>query len=194
MPGSNSRPNVSEVPWLPLSYRGEIGEILKVCTYVWMITNISRVWINRVRVPILLSWSAEQGKIIFPCPRSRLRIWSRETGSAVPSRVGLLIFILRLKLKMKYSIFGSAPNLTDTPGRGRTVEQIDSFHTTTGCGKKRGAHKLVHGDLQRQQPVTGTLPFEDYWPCAGGLSAVNAIGTQLRSPINSGLTRWHEAA
>ena len=25
------------------------------------------------------------------CPRSRLRIWSRETGSAVPSRVGLLI-------------------------------------------------------------------------------------------------------
>ena len=29
-----------------------------------------------------------------------------------------------------------------------------------------------------------------YWPCAGGLSAVNAIGTQLREPINSELTRW----
>ena len=28
---------------------------------------------------------------IFPCPRARLRIWSRETGSAVPSRVSLLI-------------------------------------------------------------------------------------------------------
>ena len=28
---------------------------------------------------------------MFPCPRSRLRIWSRETGSAVPSRVSLLI-------------------------------------------------------------------------------------------------------
>ena len=27
----------------------------------------------------------------MPCPRSRLRIWSRETGSAVPSRVSLLI-------------------------------------------------------------------------------------------------------
>ena len=26
-----------------------------------------------------------------PCPRSRLRIWSRETGSAVPSRLSLLI-------------------------------------------------------------------------------------------------------
>ena len=29
-----------------------------------------------------------------------------------------------------------------------------------------------------------------YWPCDGGLSAVNAIGTQLPDPINLGLTRW----
>ena len=42
------------------------------------------------------SWSAaEQGKCIFPCPRSCLRIWSREMGSAVPSRVSLLISILQ---------------------------------------------------------------------------------------------------
>ena len=39
---------------------------------------------------------AEQGKWILSCPRSRLRIWSPETGSAVPSRVSLLISILRL--------------------------------------------------------------------------------------------------
>ena len=32
--------------------------------------------------------------------------------------------------------------------------------------------------------------LEVYWPCAGGLSAANAVGTQLRDPINSGLTRW----
>ena len=32
-------------------------------------------------------------KIILPCPRSRLKIWSRETVSAVPSRASLLIFI-----------------------------------------------------------------------------------------------------
>ena len=31
----------------------------------------------------------------FPCPRSRLKIWSRETGSAAPSRVSLLISILK---------------------------------------------------------------------------------------------------
>ena len=35
--------------------------------------------------------------------------------------------------------------------------------------------------------------FEVYRPCVGGLSAVNAIGTQLRDPINSGLTQWRLA-
>ena len=47
---------------------------------------------------------------------------------------------------------------------------------------------MIHGDLPRQHPVRNYL--EVYWPCAGGLSAVNAIGTQLRDPINLGLTRW----
>ena len=32
------------------------------------------------------------------------RIWSRETGSAVPSRVSLLISILRLSLVLTYGI------------------------------------------------------------------------------------------
>ena len=34
--------------------------------------------------------------VIFLCPRACLRIWSRQTGLAVPSRVSLLISILRL--------------------------------------------------------------------------------------------------
>ena len=38
------------------------------------------------------------------CSRSRLRIWSRETGSAVPSRVSLLISILRLNLVLSDGI------------------------------------------------------------------------------------------
>ena len=41
---------------------------------------------------------------IFPCPRACLRIRSRETGSAVPSRVSLLISILRLNLVLTYGI------------------------------------------------------------------------------------------
>ena len=36
--------------------------------------------------------------------RSRLRIWSRQTVSAVPSRVSLLISILRLNLVLTYGI------------------------------------------------------------------------------------------
>ena len=39
-----------------------------------------------------------------PVPRSCLRIWSRETGSAVPSRISLLISILRLNLALTYGI------------------------------------------------------------------------------------------
>ena len=42
-----------------------------------------------------------RGDEIFPCPRSRLRIWSRETGSAVASRISLLISILRPNLVNK---------------------------------------------------------------------------------------------
>ena len=43
-------------------------------------------------------------KLIFPCSRACLRIWFRETGSAVPSRVSLLISILRLKYVLTYGI------------------------------------------------------------------------------------------
>ena len=39
-----------------------------------------------------------------PCSRSCLGIWSRETSSAVPSRISLLIFILRLNLVLTYGI------------------------------------------------------------------------------------------
>ena len=51
---------------------------------------------------------------LFPCPRACLRIWSRETGSAVPSRVSLLISILRLNLVLTYGIppeFGGGVHL-----------------------------------------------------------------------------------
>ena len=39
-----------------------------------------------------------------PCSRSCRGIWSRDTGSAVPSRVNLLISILRLNLVHTYGI------------------------------------------------------------------------------------------
>ena len=42
-----------------------------VCMYVWS-SHIARVRINRVGCQSC-SWSDEQGKFIFPCPRSRLK-------------------------------------------------------------------------------------------------------------------------
>ena len=41
---------------------------------------------------------------VLPCPRSRLRIWSRETSLAVPPRVSLLIPIPRLSLVLTCGI------------------------------------------------------------------------------------------
>ena len=40
----------------------------------------------------------------FPVPVRGLRIWSRETDSAGPSRVRLLISILRLNMVLTYGI------------------------------------------------------------------------------------------
>ena len=40
----------------------------------------------------IVSTSSSRGKMFFfSCPRTRLRNWSRETGSAVPSRVSPLV-------------------------------------------------------------------------------------------------------
>ena len=55
--------------------------------------------------------------------------------------------------------------------------------------KKRRAQKLVHGGSTRYSENY----LEDYWPCAGGLSEVSAIGDHLRDPINSGPTRYRLA-
>ena len=76
--------------------------VLHVCIYIWS-SYITR------EGPIgegyqFCSWSVEQGKLIFPCPRSRLRMRCRKTGSAIPSRVSLLISILGLNLVLTYGI------------------------------------------------------------------------------------------
>ena len=78
----------------------EFNQSINHNMYVCISSTFSRVWINRVRC----SRSAEQGNRTFPCPRSRLRISSRETGSAVPSRVSLLTSILMLNLVLTYGI------------------------------------------------------------------------------------------
>ena len=59
--------------------------------------------------------------------------------------------------------------------------------TKSGCGKERrtltGPWRPFKAALVRNYLVV-------YWPCGRGLSAVNAIATQLGDSMNSGLTRW----
>ena len=76
---------------------------------------------------------------LFPCPRSRLRIWSSETGSAVPSpRVSLLISTFGLNLVLTGFLASSAAvhlfilNLHTPSGQYRvyrmTQLRTDGFH------------------------------------------------------------------
>ena len=48
-------------------------------------------------------------------------------------------------------------------------------------GRERGLPK-------KAAPGTRAI-LRDFWPCAGGLSTVNAIGTQLRDLMKLGLIR-----
>ena len=94
-----------------------IGNLSASRRYIWVRTTVSFYCMLYVYMIITYSKSMDQpGKVADPArgqlnreneyfpPRSRLRIWSRETGSAVPSPVSLLISILRLNLVLTYRI------------------------------------------------------------------------------------------
>ena len=78
-PDADSPPTAPEFSLSPFS----------VYMCVW--TSLSADWASTGYGYQSRLWSAEQGKRNFPCPRSRLRVWSRELGSAVPSRVSPLV-------------------------------------------------------------------------------------------------------
>ena len=54
-----------------------------------------------------------------------------------------------------------------------------------GTRGKEWRTKIGAPGLLDKQRLILKLNLEDCWSCAGGLSIVNAIGTQLRDPINS---------
>ena len=55
---------------------------------------------------------------------------------------------------------------------------------------EKDRYTVVHGDANAA-PVTGTtLRTTGNWPCTDELSGVNAIVTQLRDPIYSGMIQW----
>ena len=70
-----------------------------------------------------------------------------------------------------------------------TILSTCPLHTKngiSGCGK-REAH--MNWSMVTCKGSTRYWSYlEDYWPCAGGLTAVKSSGTHLRDKINLGLT------
>ena len=66
------------------------------------------------------------------------------------------------------------------------------LHTNRGLGKEK-RRIFITGPWWCIGNTRYWSYLEDYWPCTGGLSAVNAICTQLHDAVNSGLTRWRMA-
>ena len=64
--------------------------VLYTAAVACMVSAFGRVWIKRVRLSIPLVASSTGKMFFFSCPRSRLRVWSRETGSDISfSTLGL---------------------------------------------------------------------------------------------------------
>ena len=97
----------------------------------------------------------------FPRPRSRLRIWSRETGSAVPSRVSPLI----LHAQAESGAYSRAPlfppafrhGVVSTPEKRHRVslsQKLRSNGVTTESPPAQG--HWSHGSSSN----IGVLPFQ----------------------------------
>ena len=74
----------------------------------------------------------------------------------------------------------------------RYFQHVHFVPWNNGCGKKE-AHIILIGPWRPSKAAPIWNYLEVQCPCAGGLSAVNAIGTQWRDPINSGLICWRVA-
>ena len=102
------------------------------------------------KVPILLVVSCT-GKInVFPSPRSRLKIWSREMGLTVSSRISLLISILRMNLVLTNGI--------PLEFRGGVHLFISNRHTPSGQSRVyRVAQLRTDGVHYRESARTGPV-------------------------------------
>ena len=118
--------------------------------------------------------------MIFFCPRSRLRIWSRETGSAVPSRVSLLILRTQAEsvaylrdpsrgprrrpfiyLKPPYAI-GSVPSLSghSVAYRWRSLPRVRRYRASKPQGS---SEQVLPWQVTIDQLICASLSHTHYW-------------------------------
>ena len=115
------------------------------------------------------------------CCYSRLRIWSRETGSAVPSRVSLLVSVLRLNLVLTYGIppefrggvhlftryfkplyaIGTVPNLS-----GHTIayrwRSLPRVHRHRASKPQRSSKRVLPWQVTMDQLICASLSHTHY--------------------------------
>ena len=87
------------------------------------------------------------GNVFFPCPRSRLRIWSRETGLAIPPRDSL--FILRTQAEYGACV---PKNFTPLIRENRCPIQQDENQTD-----QQSCH-VQHHDAQSLENLLSLVP------------------------------------
>ena len=116
----------------------------------------------------------------FPCPRACLKIWSRETGSAVPSRVSLLISIpgtqaesgaylrdssrvprRRPFMKPPYAI-GSVPSLSGhaIAYRWRSLPRVRRHRASKPQGS---SERVLPWQITMDQLIFASLSHTNYW-------------------------------
>ena len=125
---------------------------------------------------------------IFPCPCACLRIWSRETGSAVPSRVSLLISILRLNLVLTYGIppefrggvlkppyaIGSVPSLSGhaIAHRWRSLPRVRRHRASKPQGS---SERVLPWQITMDQLIFASLSHTHYWYEVGMLKVPDTL-------------------
>ena len=132
-----------------------------------------------------------------PCPRACLRIWSHETGSAVPSRVSLLISMLRLNLVLTYGIppefrggvhmmkppyaIGSVPSLSGhaIAYRWRSLPRVRRHRASKLQGS---SERVLPWQITMDQLIFASLSHTHYWYEVGMLkvpAVVNSVEFSL---------------
>ena len=119
---------------------------------------------------LLLVVSSTEGKMnVSLCLCSRLRIWSRETGSAVPSRARPLILLLRLNLIGWCLLTGFLPisaaaasvyfNHHTPSGHSRVCSEAVAYRWRSLSSRVRRHSRAILNVV----PVTGAAAFASPW-------------------------------
>ena len=142
----------------------------------------------------------------FPCPRSTcLRIWSRQTGSAVPSRVSLpILHTLKLNLVLTYGIppeFRGGVHLfisnRYTPSGQPRVYRVtqlrtDGVHCRESAGTGRVHLKVVPNDEGCLGSSPWTISYAPLFSHTHSWYEVGILKVQYRhDEINAALPSVH---